>query len=68
MRRRLIVIPFDRTFTDTDKDPDLFDRILATELPGVLNRALEGYRRLLVWGTFKLPSAVKTASWSQTRL
>jgi len=43
MRRRLMVIPFDRTFSEADKDPDLFDRILATELPGVLNRALEGY-------------------------
>ena len=62
-----MVIPFDRTFTDMDKDPELFDRIVANELPGVLNRALEGYRRLLVRGTFKLPSAVKTATtrWLQ---
>jgi hypothetical protein len=27
--------------TEMDKDPDLFDRIVAHELPGVLNRALE---------------------------
>ena len=40
MRRRLMVIPFDRTFTKMDKDPELFDRIVANELPGVLNRAL----------------------------
>jgi P4 family phage/plasmid primase-like protien len=67
MLRRLMVIPFDRTFTDIDKDPDLFDRILANELPGVLNRALEGYRRLQIRGAFKLPSAVKnaTARWLQ---
>jgi putative DNA primase/helicase len=40
---------------------------VANELPGVLNRALEGYRRLMVRGTFKLPSAVKatTARWLQ---
>ena len=57
-----MVIPFDRIFTDKDKDPDLFDRIVANELPGVLNRALEGYRRLVVRGTFKLPSAVKNAT------
>jgi putative DNA primase/helicase len=62
MRRRLMVIPFDRTFTDLDKDPELFDRIVANELPGVLNRALEGYGRLLVRGTFKLPSSVKAAT------
>jgi putative DNA primase/helicase len=67
MRRRLMVIPFDRIFTDMDKDPELFDRILANELPGVLNRALEGYRRLLVRGSFKLPTAVKIATtrWLQ---
>jgi putative DNA primase/helicase len=67
MRRRLMVIPFDRIFTEMDKDPELFDRILASELPGVLNRALEGYRRLVVRGSFKLPVAVKkaTARWLQ---
>jgi len=67
MRRRLMVIPFDRIFTDMDKDSELFDRIVANELPGVLNRALEGYRRLLVRGTFKLPTAVKIATtrWLQ---
>jgi putative DNA primase/helicase len=67
MLRRLMVIPFNRTFTDMDKDLDLFDRILANELPGVLNRALEGYRRLQTRGGFKLPSAVKNATsrWLQ---
>ena len=47
MLRRLQVIPFDRTFTDDDKDTTLFDRIWTNELPGVLNRALRGYRRLI---------------------
>jgi P4 family phage/plasmid primase-like protien len=46
MLRRLMVIPFDRIFIDMDKDPELFGRIVATELSGVLNRALDGYRRL----------------------
>jgi putative DNA primase/helicase len=68
MLRRLMVIPFDRTFTAADKDPDLFERIWAKELPGVLNRAIEGYRRVVARGsTFKLPSAVKAATsrWLQ---
>jgi P4 family phage/plasmid primase-like protien len=67
MRRRLMVIPFDRIFTEIDKDSDLFDRIVANELAGVLNRALDGYRRLVVRGTFKLPTAVKIATtrWLQ---
>jgi putative DNA primase/helicase len=66
MLRRLQVIPFNRTFTDNDKDGTLFERIWANELPGVLNRALDGYRRLLKRNsTFLLPDAVKkaTAAW-----
>jgi putative DNA primase/helicase len=66
MLRRLQVIPFDHTFTGDDKDADLFERIWANELPGVLNRALRGHRRLLERNSsFKLPDAVKkaTAAW-----
>ena len=44
MLRRLMVIPFDRRFTNEDKDPDLFERIWANEMSGVLNRALKGLR------------------------
>ena len=40
MQRRLMVVPFDRTFTGEDCDRFLFDRIWKTELPGVLNRAV----------------------------
>jgi phage/plasmid-associated DNA primase len=68
MRRRLMVIPFDRTFTKQEKDPNLFEGIWADELPGVLNRALAGYKRVLERGTkFKLPKAVRqgTAHWLQ---
>jgi P4 family phage/plasmid primase-like protien len=63
MRRRLMVIPFDRTFTDKDRDSGLFERIWANELPGVLNRALAGYRRVLKRGSkFKRPFAVDVAT------
>jgi putative DNA primase/helicase len=68
MQRRLMVIPFDRRFTDEDRDPELFERIWAKELPGVLNRALAGYQRLLERGAkFKRPAAVKAATkrWLQ---
>ena len=34
MLRRLMVIPFDRRFTEEDRDPDLFERIWANELSG----------------------------------
>ena len=67
MLRRLMVVPFDRRFTDEDKDPDLFERIWAYEMSGVLNRALRGYARLLKRGRFKLPPAVTAATehWLQ---
>jgi putative DNA primase/helicase len=62
MLRRLMVIPFDRIFTDKDKDGGLFERIWSNELPGVLNRALEGYAQLLKRGRFKPPLAVINAT------
>jgi phage/plasmid-associated DNA primase len=68
MLRRLMVIPFNRRFTDQDREPELFERIWANELPGVLNRALGGYRRLLERGSkFKRPAAVRQATnrWLQ---
>jgi P4 family phage/plasmid primase-like protien len=68
MRRRLMVLPFDRIFSDDEKDPDLFEGIWAEELSGILNQALAGYKRLLERGTkFKLPKAVKAATthWLQ---
>jgi putative DNA primase/helicase len=63
MTRRLIVVPFDRMFNEFDRDPDLFERIWAREMPGILNRALEGYRRLARRGfRFKLPADVRSAT------
>jgi len=46
MMRRLHVVPFDRTFEESEIDRHLFDRIIKNELSGVLNRALEGWKRL----------------------
>ena len=68
MQRRLMVIPFDRRFTGTDKDSNLFDRILANEMSGVLNQALAGYKRLVERKfEFKKPLPVKSATkrWLQ---
>jgi putative DNA primase/helicase len=63
MQRRLMVIPFDRTFTKKDMDTDLFERIRATEMSGVLNRALNGLRRLNKRnGQFKVPVSVRKAT------
>jgi len=44
--RRFLIIPFTQTITAEEKDPDLARKIIASELPGVLNWVLEGMRRL----------------------
>jgi putative DNA primase/helicase len=38
MRRRLMVIPFDRTFTEEEKDDELFKSIWRDEMSGVLTK------------------------------
>lgn len=45
MTRRLMVIPFRKSFTLEEQDPDLFKRIWETELSGVLNHAVRGFMR-----------------------
>jgi putative DNA primase/helicase len=52
--RRLKLIPFNRTFTEQDKDPELGQKLEA-EQSGILNFALDGLRRLRQRG--KLPEA-----------
>lgn len=47
MQRRIIVVPFDRSFKPEETDKGLFQRIWTEELPGVLNRYLEGLRRVI---------------------
>ncbi len=62
MQRRLLVIPFDRTFKGSEVDRDLFPKIWAEELPGVLNHALAGLRRLVDRGwSFEPPQSAHAA-------
>ncbi len=42
MRRRIQAVPFERTFTTAEAEPNLITYILANEASGVLNRILEG--------------------------
>jgi putative DNA primase/helicase len=56
LRRRAMVIPFDRKFGPDEADATLFPKIWQTELPGVLNRALEGLARLRKREDFLLPT------------
>ena len=55
LRRRAMVIPFARKFTEEEADKNLFPSIWKKELPGILNRALEGLGRLRKRGHFAPP-------------
>jgi putative DNA primase/helicase len=50
---RFIVVPFRRSFLGKE-DPDLTRKLLA-ELPGIVNRALEGLKRMRARGRFDQP-------------
>lgn len=46
--RKLLIIPFNATFSaeQGNMDPQIAEKIIDAELPGVLNWALDGYKRL----------------------
>lgn len=54
-RRRAQIIPFTRTFKKEEMDLDLAYKLKRDELPGILNRALEGLKRLRHRGDFDPP-------------
>jgi len=45
--RRFLIIPFEVTIPEEEQEKGLAQTIIDSELPGVLNRVLEGLRRLL---------------------
>jgi putative DNA primase/helicase len=55
--RRLVVLPFDRTFTEEEKDPQLEDKLM-DESDGILQWILEGVRMYLNDG-LKLSPRIK---------
>lgn len=56
MLRKSYVMPFKRSFDTLEMDLGRKNKIIDTELPGVLNRALEGYKRLRKRGNFAEPA------------
>ena len=58
--RRLVFIPFTRTFTGADADKYLTEK-LRGEMPGIMNRALSGMRRLYDQDDFTIPGVVAQA-------
>ena len=61
MVRRAHIIYFDHIFTPEEANPNLFPGIWEKELPGILNRSLQGLRRLRKRGGFKMPEDCKRA-------
>lgn len=44
--RKILIVPFNRKFEGKDKDVNLFEKIKKSEMPGILNWALDGLKRL----------------------
>ena len=59
--RRFLIIPYNETITDAEKDPELHTKIVANELPGILNWAIEGLNRILKNKKFSECAAAKEA-------
>ena len=60
IQRRLIIIPFRRTFSEKDADKHLIDKLTVTgEVSGLINRAMTGYRRFQEQGEFSIPRESK---------
>ena len=53
--RRAVIFEFNRTFSESERDPNLTDKLLE-ELPGVLNLALKAYADALNFGFTKFAS------------
>ena len=55
IQRRAVILPFLKSFGANESDPNLFERIISTELPGILNLSITGFLRLNERGKFQLP-------------
>lgn len=58
---RWIALPFFGNFAGDRADPAVIERILESELPGILRLAVEGLNRLLARGHFRLSEASREA-------
>ncbi len=59
--RRFLIIPFDVKIPDDEKDINLADKIIKSELPGVFNWLLAGLNRLISQQKFSESEKVKDA-------
>ena len=59
--RRIIILPFEKTVPKEKRNPNLAKELIASELSGILNWAIGGYRRLQQNKGFTVPEASKEA-------
>ena len=59
--RRFVILPFNETFDGANRDLDRKQKIVDSELSGVLNWALEGLRSLPENGNFPIPNSCERA-------
>lgn len=59
--RRFLIIPFNVTIPEEQRNPNLAKEIIETELPGVFNWVLDGLQRLLEQGKFSECEAARQA-------
>ena len=59
--RRFLIVPFDVTIPEGERDPELANEIIATELAGVFNWVLAGLKRVLFHRDFTRSEAASEA-------
>jgi len=62
MRRRALVFNFNRVFEPGEQNLNLASDIIETELAGVLNRAINGLKRLRARGHWSIPTSCNQAA------
>ena len=69
LERRAEVFHFNRTITDSERDMGLMRRVIENELPGVLNRLIDGWINLKARGGFKPAESCQQAkrAWLSKR-
>lgn len=57
--RRLLVVRFNRVFSEMEQDPGLADRIVETDRQRIVSWALRGAQRVLCAGSFTMPESAR---------
>jgi P4 family phage/plasmid primase-like protien len=62
IKRRFLVIPFNKVIPEEDRDYGLADRLFEVGKTGLLRRAIEGYERVLERGDIARPRVARLAA------